>query len=272
VGHRSRDTGKERHLRNDQLLEAPNLFFVALWCLDAAIHSHRTNPTDTICPRLKRHWIWNPAAWVVYFNPARIISSVLLGGALSLLVSLLVLGVAAIAILAVWLLLGRRDETPLRNPFTAYLGIVLFLSFLVALVSVKGLAASIAGAIADQPLDYCQQAVYEEAESVPELLQPVPAPRLEEVRPPSPGVPRRVGPGRLGGPVRGQAPQVTAPPPVPVRPQIGQIRSLCEGAGGRDRAASQAAQSGTALIVALGIMLFHARAGKRLLDEERHDA
>jgi hypothetical protein len=58
-----------------------------------------------------------------------------------------------------------------------------------------------------------------------------------------------------------------------VRPQIGDVRTpACKASGARSGAARQAAESGTALIVALGILVFHARAGQRLLEEEKSDA
>jgi hypothetical protein len=195
----------------------------------------------------------------------------LLGGALSLLVGILVLGVAGIAILAVWLLLGRRDETPLCNPYTAYLGIVLFISFLAAFASLRGLTSSIAAAMVDQPLGYsCAEPAFTDEDTID---VPPPGEFLDQL---PPGIRRQLeSSARLGAaseqPVAGQISPVR--PPQPVRPEFGDVRTpACKASGARSGAAKQAAQSGTALIVALGILLFHARAGQRLLDEEKRDA
>jgi len=202
----------------------------------------------------------------VYFKRARIISSVLLGGALSLLVGLLVLGVAALAILAVWLLLGRRDEAPLRNPYTAYLGIVLFVSFLAAFLSVKGLASSVAGAIADQPIDYfCDEGFYDDEEFFEEE---------ESVG----GEEGGFGPGEFREnvpprPFEGAPPGVVEQLPPETEDEAELISTpACPRQGARGRAGAQAAENGTTLIVALAIFVFHARAGRRLLNEETRDA
>ncbi|MEX0874426.1 MAG: hypothetical protein WD646_12705 [Actinomycetota bacterium] len=195
----------------------------------------------------------------------------LLGGALPLLAGLLVLGIAAFVVLGVWLVLGRRDEAPLRNPYTAYLGIVLFVSFLAAFASLRGLTSSIAAAIADQPLGYsCTEPAFTDEETID---VPPPGEFLDQL---PPGIRRQLeSSARLGAasepPVAGQISPVR--PPQPVRPEFGDVRTpACMASGARSGAGRQAAESGTILIVALGIMMFHARAGQRLLEEEKRDA
>jgi hypothetical protein len=192
--------------------------------------------------------------------------AMLLGGAISLLVGFLVLAAAALVILVAWLLLGRREDRPLRNPFTAYLGIVLFISLITALGSARVVVSSIGSALADYPLGTsCPPEV--EFEGVPAPARPVPdlGELTERVQGSDSAVGELYVPGQVQAP-----PQPAQPAPRlrgPFSPPTG-----CEVISARDRAAVQAAEGGTALIISLGILLFHARAGRRLLDEENRDA
>jgi len=195
--------------------------------------------------------------------------AMVLGGVISLLVGFLVLAAAALVILAVWLLLGRRDDRPLRNPFTAYLGIVLFISLITALASARVVVSSIGSALADYPLGtVCDEPEIDFEEGIPAPSRPVPD--LGELTDRIQGSDSAVG--ELFVPGQAQGPPQPAQPAPPLRGRFGPVPGECEVISARDRAGVQAAEGGTALIISLGVLMFHARAGRRLLDEERRDA